>query len=327
MGGRSGNHHTGMIIFAAVLIVSGCSPQSRTTGQLEAASDPAGSHPAGASGQIAFYSHRDGNIEIYAMNADGSDQRRLTTNEFNDYSPAWSPDGSQIVFISDRDDPEADSCTQSCYYQLYIINADGSDERKLVGTDFSTLHPDWHPQGAQMSFDSEVNLQGDIYVINADGSDLSLLIEDGFWADWSPDGSQLVFASRRDGSIELYLANADGSDQRRLTQNDRFEVFPDWSPDGRRIAFTVLEHRAIYILDVDGGHEQRLTQQGNAENPAWSPDGAWIAYQSSNDGDFEIYITNVDRALESGETPNAVQLTDNQAGDIWPAWGNGDAGP
>ena len=273
------------------------------------------------SSTIAFYSHRDGNLEIYLMDADGSEQRRVTSGEYDDDSPALSPDGSQIAFISNRNDPNPGACSHSCFYQLYIVNADGSAERGLIETEFSTTHPDWHPDGTRISFDTETNLQGDIYVVDADGGNLQLLIEDGFWADWSPDGQQIVFASQREGSVELYLANADGSNQRRLTQNGKMEYFPDWSPDGQRIAYTVLQDRAIYVIDVDGGNEGRVTRQAFAENPSWSPDGNWIAYQSDDDGDFEIYAINVAEALagEAGSTP--IKLTDNHVGDLWPSWG------
>ena len=273
-----------------------------------------------AIGMIAFYSHRDGNTEIYMMKPDGSDQRRVTLNEYGDDSPALSPDGSYIVFISNRDDPNPDTCEQSCFYQLYIINSDGSSEHKLIETEFSTMHPDWHPDGTRISFDTEFDLEGDIYVVNSDGSDLHLIINNGFWADWSPDGQQIVFASKRDGNVELYLADANGNNQHRLTQNGRLEYFPDWSPDGQRIAFSVLQDRAIYVMAVDGSNEQRLTRQSNAENPTWSPDGIWIAYQSSSDGDFEIYAINVDEALQGIDGFHPLQLTDNQVGDLWPSW-------
>jgi len=274
-------------------------------------------------GMIVFYSDRDGNIEIYVMNSEGNDQRRLTFNEYADDSPALSSDGSRIAFISNRDDPDPAGCSHTCFNQLYIINIDGSNEHRLIGTDFSTHHPDWHPDGLIISFDTEADLQGDIYVVNVDGSGLRLLIEDGFWADWSPDGTQIVFASRRDGNVELYLADADGGNQRQLTHNNRFEYFPDWSPDANRIAYGVLEDRAIYVMDANGENEQRLTQQGNAEDAAWSPDGKWIAYQSSNDGDFEIYAIKVDEALHGTNGFRPVKLTDNQSGDLWPCWGPG----
>jgi Tol biopolymer transport system component len=272
-------------------------------------------------GVIAFYSERDGNPEIYVMNSDGSEQRRLTFSQFEDSSPDWSPDGRQIAFISDRDDPQAGKCFPDCMYQLYVINADGSGEHKLVETEFRTLHPDWHPDGTKLSFDTEFNLQGDIYVVNADGSGLQRLIEDGFWADWSPDGTQIVFASKRDGSIEIYVADADGSNPRRLTENRQLGYFPAWSPDGRRIAFVRLEKKQIYIMNADGSNAQQLTHQDNAEDPSWSPDGTQIAFQSSHDGDFEVYTINVQEAIQGGEGSGLRQLTDNQAGDLWPSWG------
>jgi len=237
--------------------------------------------------KIAFYSERDGNAEIFIMNPDGSDQRRLTFNQFEDSSPVWSPDGSQIAFISDRDDPQAGECFPNCLFQIYVINTDGSDEYKLVETEFTTHHPDWHPDDTKLSFDTEFNLQGDIYVVNTDGSDQCLLIEDGFWADWSPDGTQIAFASNRDGNVEIYLADADGSNQRRLTDNQRMDFFPAWSPDGEKIAFMAGEgpERQIYIMNTDGRSEQQLTYQGRVnEDPDWSPEGSQIVIQSNRDG-------------------------------------------
>lgn len=289
--------------------------------------DPPGMQPAvtpvlgRGDGVITFYSHRDGNDEIYTMYADGSGERRLTFNGSDESSPAWSPDGAQIAFLSDRDDPSSGACGHSCWNQLYVVNADGSGEHRVVKTKFSVQHPDWSPDGTKITFDSGSNLRGNVYVVNADGSDLHLLIEDGLWADWSPDGSRLVFASGRDGNVELYLADADGSNQRRLTRNPRMEYFPDWSPDGRRIAFAVLQDRAIYVMDTESGSEQRLTRRGNAEDATWSPDGNWIAYQSSSDGDFEIYAINVVDALEGKGGFNPQQLTNNHVGDFWPSWG------
>jgi Tol biopolymer transport system component len=272
-------------------------------------------------GLIAFYSDRDGNPEIYIMNSDGSDQHRLTFSPFEDSSPDWSRDGSQIAFISDRDDPQAGNCFPDCMYQIYVINADGSGEHKLVDTESRALHPDWHPDGTKLSFDTEFNLEGDIYVVNADGSGPQRLIEDGFWADWSPDGSQLVFASKRDGNVEIYVADADGSNQRRLTENRQLDYFPAWSPDGRRIAFAKLEKKQIYVMNADGSDEQQLTRQSNAENPSWSPDGTQIAFQSSSAGNFEIYVIDVEDTLQGGGDSGLQRLTENRATDLWPSWG------
>jgi len=280
--------------------------------------------PLGGSGAglIAFYSDRDGNPEIYVMNPDGSSQHRLTSSQFEDSSPDWSPDGSQIAFISDRDDPQAGNCFPDCMYQIYAIQADGSGEHQLVKTESRALHPDWHPDGTKLSFDTEFNLEGDVYVVNADGSGLQRLIGDGFWADWSPDGTQLVFASKRDGNVEIYVADADGTHQRRLTDNSQLDYFPAWSPDGRRIAFARQESKQIYVMNADGSDELQLTHQGSAENPSWSPDGAYIVFQSSSEGTFEIYtIYYVKDALEGSGRSTPRRLTQNDAADLWPSWG------
>jgi len=272
---------------------------------------------------IVFYSERDGNAQLYAMNPDGSEQRRLTSNVYDDVSPDLSPDGTQIVFLSNRDDPDYAECFPDCFYQLYLVNIDGSNERRIITTEFSILHPTWHPDGTRITFDTEYNLEGDIYQVSSDGSNLQLLIEDGYWGDWSPDGGHIVFASRRDGNVELFIADADGGNQRRLTGNQRLDVFPAWSPDGSMIAFVAMENRQsqIHLIDPDGSNEQQVTSTGRInEDPCWSPDGRWIAFQSNRDGNFEIYILNVKEGIGSGDA-SAYRLTANDAGDLWPTWG------
>lgn len=273
---------------------------------------PAASLP----GQIVFYSEREGNAELYTMQPDGSGQTRLTFNEIEDSAPDWSPDGQQIVFISDRDDPDGGKCFPDCLFQLYLISPDGSGEERLVQTETTAHHPAWRPDGLALTFDDEFNLQGNIYQIQADGSGLEVLIEDAFWADWSPDGSQLVFVSGRDGSLELYLADADGSNIRRLTDNDRMDFFPAWSPDGTQIAFMAGTGmlRQIFVINVDGSGERQLTSEGPvSEDPVWSPDGVYIAFQSNRSGPYQIYRMRADGS-------DVVQLT-NEGNNYWASWG------
>jgi dipeptidyl aminopeptidase/acylaminoacyl peptidase len=85
--------------------------------------------------KIVFDSYRDGNLEIYVMNADGSSQTRLTNNAFTDYDPAWSPDGSKIVFTS----------WGRSLGQIYVMNPDGTGQTNLSNNPFRDEHPNWGP--------------------------------------------------------------------------------------------------------------------------------------------------------------------------------------
>ncbi|MCB0043756.1 MAG: PD40 domain-containing protein, partial [Caldilinea sp.] len=169
--------------------------------------------------RIVFHSDRDGDLEIYSMNADGSDLQQLTDSPGRDFEPDWSPDGSTIVFSSDRDDP-----TNA---QLYLMDADGSNQRPLMPfTPADYLGARWSPDGEWILFHSNLEVDGvpwfNIYKVRKDGSELTDLtgsVDNSFRPDWSPDGQRIVFTSERDGNREIYVMNADGSNPVRLTGN------------------------------------------------------------------------------------------------------------
>lgn len=249
----------------------------------------------GANGKIAFHSDRDGQHEIYAMNADGSGQTDLSNNPASDVWPAWSPDGTRIAFQSYRDGNA----------EIYLMNADGSGQINITDNPANDELAAWSPDGTKIAFVRN----GEIYDMNADGSAQTNLTNtaagEGSPA-WSPDGAKIAFS--RDvgagaGRLDIYTMNADGSGQTTLIASPLHDDNPNWSPDGSMIAFTSdrasLFSPDIYVANADGSGQTRLTTTGRDHYPAWSPDGAKVVFGSSRDGRGEVYMMNPDG---SGQT-------------------------
>ena len=274
------------------------------------------------SGMIAFYSDRDGNPEIYVMKPDGSGVRRLTNDPAFDDSPAISPDGSQVAFLTARHDPNPRF--PNLKYEIYVIDNDGNNLRRLTTTEAAEDHPSWSPDGQKITFDADYDEDGfyEIYTIDSDGSNLTRLtsnaVNDQF-ADWSPDGSQIAFSSYRNGNWDIFVMNVDGSNQQQLTDGSTWKLFPAWSPDGTQIAFNGLQpgsqNTDVYIMNSDGSDIRQLTDSPRFdENPTWSPDGKQIAFQTQRDGKFKLYSMNPDGS-------NQHPLVENSHDDLWPSWG------
>ncbi len=283
-------------------------------GLLLALSEGGGGRPTSASpvtGRIAFASSRDGNRDIYLMNADGSGLTRLTDHQAGDGWPSWSPDGKRIAFHSDR----------GGNWDIYVMNADGSGLTRLTNHPNWDMDPAWSPDGKRIAFASWRDGNRDIYVMNADGSGLTRLTDHPASDEepaWSPDGKRIAFSSWRDGNLEICLINADGSGLTRLTNHLAEDWGPAWSSDGKRIAFisTRNGNQEIYLMNADGSGVTRLTDnRADDQAPAWSPDRKRIAFASDRDGNWEIYVMNADG---SGLT----RLTNNLAYDYdgVPSW-------
>jgi VCBS repeat-containing protein len=233
--------------------------------------------------RIVFDTARDGNNEIYVMNADGTGLVRLTNNGADDSQPAWSPDGSKIAFMSDR----------SGTYEVWVMNADGSGLTQLTNVGGSTVsgQPAWSPDGSKIAFTSDrAGGSGfEIYVMNANGSSVTKLTTasgDDSEPAWSPDGSKIVFSSTRDGNSEIYVMNADGSGQTRLTNNSALDRTPVWSPDGSKIAYSsnLSGTNQIYIMDANGANQTAVTSAPSAVSfPDWSPDGQTLLFTCNNE--------------------------------------------
>jgi Tol biopolymer transport system component len=242
------------------------------------------------SSRIAFYSERDGNAEIYVMQADGSRQTRLTHHPADEGYPSWSPDGRTISFDSDRDGD----------FEIYAMDADGSNVRRLTRHPARDVSASWSPDGTRIAFMSDRNGDFDVYVMQADGSKPTRVTTQGtnWFPLWSPDGGRLAIHVERD----VHTLRADGSDLKRLTTDPDNGMYPSWSPDGRRIAFMSWRRGAseVFVMNADGSNQQPLIwfDEGDAIDPRWSPDGSKIVFCHLPGGmdnpDQYIYVANAD---------------------------------
>jgi Tol biopolymer transport system component len=233
--------------------------------------------------RIAFSSVRDGNDEVYVMDADGGNVTRLTRDPAPDYGPSWSPDGRKILFTSIRDGdgkvftfgPDGVKRREATSGDIYVMNADGSDQTNLTRNPAADSRARFSPDGRKIAFTTARNdFYDDVYVMNADGTGRKNLTPDAKnynrAPSFSPDGKKIAYASERgpDFTNDVYIMNADGSGKRNLTKIPNEDVAPVFSPDGTRIAFSSRRDgkEKVWVMNADGSDPKAVTDAKTSEN-------------------------------------------------------------
>jgi Tol biopolymer transport system component len=212
---------------------------------------------------IAFASKRSGNFDLYAMNADGSGTRQLTSTKDDDVQPDWSPDGKRIVF------------TRGSPGRLFVMDADGAGAHRVTKEEVDETEPAWSPDGRWIAYSRREPGSSirELWLVRPDGSERRQLTKLGGVAQgpsWSRDGRRIAFSANVDKGFDIYTVGADGKGVSLVTSgDDSFE--PAWSPDGKTIAFS--EAGAVVTIDVANGEEETLTDADNNDSsPTWKPE-------------------------------------------------------
>jgi TolB protein len=284
--------------------------------------------------------------EVYLVNPDGTNLRRLTFNSDGTTSSAAdgfatiSPDGKRIVFVSNRNRAASEPINTS---DLFLMKTDGTEQTFLTRGG----SPTWSADGKQVAFHRSASGTGlpilpfpdaatsdsDIFVAKVgdlvEGEQPRNLtnnpakVDDD--PDWSSDGTKIAFTShdvnepnpRNAVSAEIYVANAVGSGElRQVTHNGEEERGPAWSPDDTRLAYACRRGPIfeICVIDADGSNEVQLTSGGGL-TPTWSPDGSQIVFARPTEvSSNQLFVMNADGT-------GLTQITDVPGINLVANWG------
>jgi TolB protein len=243
---------------------------------------------ASAGDQIVIPSNRTGNCELFLIDLGGGEPKNLTNNKAEDRYPAWSPDGKQIAFVSDRDGPQ---------HNIYVMDADGGNVKQLTkGQEKYCYAPAWSPDGKKIAHISRDESGAATMIMDADGGNAKKIAENCWDPQWSPNGKKILFTRLTNQGFHIHVMDADGSNQKDLdTANNTLGFsYPNWSPDGKKIVYgdmTTAGSIEIVTADADGQNQELLTNLGGVNSFAtFSPDGKKILFRPVSGETWPYYL-------------------------------------
>ena len=266
--------------------------------------------------KIVFTATRDGNAEIYMMNADGSGEVRLTDHPGDDFDPVWSPTGEHIAFVSERE--------HRGLYDIYLMDADGKNIRRAFNDPEYRTAPTWSPDGEKIAYHTYSPVPDwAVYFNSLGGGEAERLAEAamtrGGFPAWSPDATELAFTDVVEAppiagdpplviariEMHIWIINLQTLKKERLLPRIRNgdTYYPAWSPDGTKLAFYWRQRdpqkRGIYTVNRNGRRLDEIVKDATGK-VAWSPDGRYLLYQKTLNGQRQLFKVNLH---SRGKTP------------------------
>jgi Tol biopolymer transport system component len=248
--------------------------------------------------------------QICIINADGTGQRRLTTNDHaRHFYPSMAPDGKTVLYSSDMNG------------NFKIFEQNLADQSISLGNIIG-IAPEVSPNNQYIAYTQGDGKEDTIWIADRDGTNQHLIYKDAWDPTWSPDSASLLFATNIQNKPQLAIINLDGTGFRSVTDLPDLRGRSSWSSDGLHIVTYSGKpwERELFLLNADGSDVHQVSPTGgNSQGPGFSPDGQWIVFTAYFDhyrvnNGCEIYIMRIDGSA-------LTRLTDNDYCDWQPRWG------
>lgn len=235
--------------------------------------------PGVFSSRIAYVQKRGTQFELHVADADGQNGQMVVRSREPVISPAFSPDGGRLAYVSFEDKKPV----------VYVQSLRDGSRRAVAAFKGSNSAPAWSPDGKRLAVTLSRDFGSQIYLINADGGGLVRLTNsDAIDTEpaWSPDGKWIYFTSDRGGSPQIYRIAAGGGEVKRITFEGSYNVSPDISPDGKYLAYIQRDGSRfrVALQEISSGQSRVLTDSAHDESPSFAPNGQLLLYATLSGG-------------------------------------------